>query len=150
MSASIPPASLRAVVDTNLFVSGLLIPPASLPARLVNAAIAHSFTLVTSPALDAELREVLARPKLTEHYQIDPAIQQALLDRIATAEHVIPSPTLPFIVRDPKDEKVLACALMPGVAYLVTGDDDLLVLDGDPAIGSLRIITVRQFLDLLP
>jgi putative PIN family toxin of toxin-antitoxin system len=118
MSASTPPNRLRATVDTNLFVSGLLIRPDSLPARLVDAVIAGSFTLVTSPALDAGVAEVLTRPKLTERYQIDPTIQHALLDRIATVEHVIPSPPLPITVRDPKDEKLLACALAGGVAYL--------------------------------
>lgn len=149
MSASIPPASLRAVVDTNLFVSGLLIRPDSLPARLVDAVIARSFTLVTSLALDAEVAEVLTRPKLTERYQIDPTIQRALLDRMATAEHVIPLWPLPVVVRDSKDEKLLACALAGDVAYLISGDEDLLVLNGDSALGSLRILTVWAFLALL-
>ena len=45
-----------------------------------------------------------------------------------------------------KAETVLATALAGIADYLVTGDQDLLVLDGDPAIGALRIVTVREFL----
>jgi predicted nucleic acid-binding protein len=44
---------------------------------------------------------------------------------------------------------VLACALGANVDYIVTGDEDLLVLDGHPALGSLRIVTPRAFLTIL-
>ena len=44
---------------------------------------------------------------------------------------------------------MLATALDGGADYLVTGDKDLFVLAGDEQLGSLRIVTVRAFLDLL-
>jgi putative PIN family toxin of toxin-antitoxin system len=146
---SIPFPKLRAIVDTGLFVSGLIVRGGSLPGRLIDAPIDGSFTLVTSSAIDAEVAEVLERPRLTERYHIDPTILHLLLDRIAIAEHVIPLDTLSIAVRDPKDAKFLACALAGGVDYLVSGDTDLLVLDGDPTLRPLRIVTVRAFLDVL-
>ena len=148
MSERTRASDLRSVIDTNLFVSGL-IAPAGLPARLVDAVLDRSITVVTSVELNLEVAEVLERPSLVRRYQIDMAIKQALLDRLATAEHVDPLPRLPLRVRDRDDEKLLACALAAGAHYLVTGDHDLLVLNGDPALGSLRIVTARAFLELL-
>lgn len=52
-------------------------------------------------------------------------------------------------VRDPKDVMILASALSGRAHYIVTGDDDLLSLDGAPALGALRIVTVRDFLAIL-
>jgi predicted nucleic acid-binding protein len=70
-----------------------------------------------------------------------------LLDALAVP--VTPRRRLPVHIRDPKDERVLAAALGGRADYLVTGDDDLLVLNGDPRIRTLKIVTVREFLDLL-
>lgn len=65
------------------------------------------------------------------------------------AERVDLLPVLPVSVRDPKDEHILAAALGGEADYLVTGDQDLLVLAGDPRLGSLQIVTVAAFMDIL-
>jgi len=70
-----------------------------------------------------------------------------LVDR--KAEIVIPVETVPVSVRDPKDDIVLATALTGEADFLVTGDVDLLVLNGHPAFGDLRIVVVREFLAVL-
>lgn len=49
--------------------------------------------------------------------------------------------------RDPKDDIFLACALAGQCDYLVTGDRDLLDLQGHPGLGQLRIVTPREFLE---
>lgn len=54
----------RAVVDTSVLVSALIGDPDAGPGRLVDAWREQRFVLVVSPNLLAELREVLARPKL--------------------------------------------------------------------------------------
>jgi len=54
------------VVDTNLFVRGLLKGPVSLP--LIQAWKEGRFTLVASEELLAELFEVLARPKFRRYF----------------------------------------------------------------------------------
>lgn len=56
---------------------------------------------------------------------------------------------LPVKVRDPKDEQVLATALGGKAEYLLTGDDDLLVLNGDSKLGRLQIVPGGVFLELL-
>jgi predicted nucleic acid-binding protein len=56
---------------------------------------------------------------------------------------------LPLTVRDAKDEMILASALGGRAEYLVTGDEDLLVLNEAAEIGSLRILRVREFVQQL-
>ena len=50
------------------------------------------------------------------------------------------------VCRDPDDDEVLALAVAAGCGWVVTGDKDLLVLDGYDGI---RMVTVRQFADTM-
>jgi len=75
MSASSELPDLRVVIDTNLFVSGLIAREDRPPAVLIDAVMAGRFTLVTSVDLDVELSEVLARPKLKDRYAIDSTLR---------------------------------------------------------------------------
>jgi predicted nucleic acid-binding protein len=79
------------------------------------------------------------------------AVVAALLRRMRVqGERVLPTETVPVAVRDVKDIHLLAAALGGDADYLVTGDDNLLVLNGDPALGWLRIVTVRTYFDAQP
>ncbi len=60
------PSMLRVVIDTNLFVRGLLKGPVTIP--LMQAWKEQRFKLVTSEKLIAELFEVLARPKFNRYF----------------------------------------------------------------------------------
>ena len=102
-----------------------------------------------TPDLLQEISDVLRRPRLSERYGLTPEEVATLLSLITRwALLVEPRSALPVAVRDPKDEIVLAVALA-GAVYLVTGDDDLLALAGEAALGGLRIVTPRQFLQAL-
>jgi putative PIN family toxin of toxin-antitoxin system len=146
MSASPPSKPVRATVDANLFVSGLI--GRGLPTQLLRAWQARRFRMVTARPLREEIAGVLARPKFRRH-GLTPERSAGILDALAAADQATLLPTLPVTVRDPADAKYLACALGGQADYLVTGDEDLLVLDGLPALGALRIVTVRTFLRLI-
>jgi len=60
----------------------------------------------------------------------------------------IPIPRASIKVRDPKDVVVLAAALQGHADYLVTGDQDLLVLASHKSIKPLKIISPAEFLQL--
>ena len=93
---------------------------------------------------------MLRREKFTVRFRITPEERDGLLTLIDTrADIVTPLSSLPIVVRDVKDEIVLATAIAGNADFIVTGDQDLLVLDGDPVIGKLRIVTVRAFLAAL-
>ncbi len=65
------------------------------------------------------------------------------------AIQAVPLSSLPIQSRDPNDDMFLAVALGAAATFLVSGDNDLLSLKGAPELGELRIVTVREFLDLL-
>ena len=139
----------RAVVDTNLFVSGIIL-KRDVPYLLLESWHHGLFILVTSQLLRAELEEVLKRPEICQKYQIHPEETSLLINLFdQKAEKVTPIKKLPVQIRDPKDEVVLATALGGRADYLVTGDNDLLVLNNHPKLGKLLILTAREFLDQL-
>ena len=124
--------------------------PEGRPRRILHAWYERAFALLVSPTLVTEYTRVLARPRLHTRYGLDPTEAAVFLDLIgARAVVVAPRAPLPLTVRDPKDDMVLAAALGGPADYLVTGDDDLLALAGDPRLGALSIVTPRAFLDAL-
>ena len=134
----------KAVIDTNLFVSGL-ISPHSLPSQIIRAWRGKRFKLITSMTLLEELADVLHRPKMTRYgfseekiIIIIKSMEKLVLD--------IPDSKLPIDLRDPKDKHVLLCAVRGKADYLVTGDQDLLVLKNDNRIKPVEIVTVSEFI----
>lgn len=131
---------VRAVLDTNVFVSALL--GKGSPTRLYEAFKQGSFWLVSSKELIAELAEVLLRPELAIS-AADIKIAFRLLRRRA----LIIQPTHRInVCRDPSDNLVLECALSGNSDWIVTGDKDLLVLH--PFRG-IRIVSPTSFLKRL-
>lgn len=136
-----------AVVDTNIFVSGLILKK-GLSYQLVNLLKKDSFVLILSKDLRTELEEVLRRIKFAKFLSEDKISRFfRMIDTIAIV--VSPKFNLPVKIRDPKDEIVLAAALGGKADYLITGDQDLLVLKGNSKLGNLGIVTVSEFLALL-
>lgn len=70
-------------------------------------------------------------------------IEDALADYLDNVIHIEISNTLRGICRDPKDDMVIECAVEAGAEIIVSGDKDLLALDG---CRSIRILTPREFL----
>lgn len=137
----------RATVDTNLFVSGLIIEK-GLPYQLLEQLRRKSFVLINSQPLRSEIEEVLRRAKFSASIT-EPKIKAFLLLLDVISVMVVPQLNLPVEIRDPKDEKILATALGGEADYLVTGDKDLLDLKDNPKLESLKIVTAKEFLQLL-
>lgn len=71
----------------------------------------------------------------------------AILMALVTKAEVTPGQLqLPGVTRDPKDDAVVACAKEGQADYIVSGDQDLLVLDSYEGI---QIVTPQQFVDIL-
>ncbi len=90
---------IRAVIDTNLFVRGLLKGPATLP--LIQAWREQRFRLVTSEELLTELFEVLARPKFSCYFTREDV--RELGDLIYEQAEIIEPDVHINPCRDPKD-----------------------------------------------
>lgn len=138
----------RVVVDTSLCISGLLWKRGA-PFRLLEKVRLRAVQLVVTRNLRAEYERVLRRPKFAEKYGLTEQEADEFLRVFDQISHTVqPAPTS-LRVRDPKDQIVLEAAIGGRAAYLVTGDADLLDLDGHVSLGDLRIVTATQFLDSL-
>lgn len=141
-------AAPRAVVATNVFISGV-ISPGGRPSRLLDLWLEGWFELLLSNEQHTELADVLSRPKVVQSFRLGPTLLTDLYAGLAAATRVMPSPSIPVSLRDPNDVPILAAALGGNADYLVTGDNDLLIHKDDPRLGNLQIVTVLQFLAVL-
>lgn len=139
----------RVVLDANVFVSAV-INQYGAPRRILDAWKQQQLALLVAPMLLAEVGEVLRRPRIRAYHKLsDGELSDLFTHVLATAEVVAPLSPIPLTARDPDDNTFLAVALGGHATYLVTGDDDLLSLQGHEALGSLQIVAARDFLDRL-
>ena len=129
---------LRAVLDTNVLVSAVLLPH-SVPRRVFDQVILRA-RLLLSVAVIAELSDVLSRPKFDRYISANDRLE-FLAKTIRDAESVDVDLTLTDC-RDPKDNKFLELAVSGSATHLVTGDADLLTLN--PFRG-IAIVTPSDF-----
>lgn len=134
----------RVVFDTVILVRGL-INPRSVCGRIVFLH-AHQYQLVLSHPVLLEVMDVLQRPELVHKFRTLPGLDmRRVLDIVSHAE-IVELPDIPAVSRDPNDDKFLATAAVAGAAYLVTEDEDLLVLK---EYQGARIVTALGFLAVL-
>ena len=118
---------MRAVIDTNVLVSALLWggTPRALLEHVRNGAV----TLISSPALLAELARVLERPKFdVVLLRSNTSRAQTLAEVRQLADVIDPSLLSQPVCRDKDDDEVLALAVDAQVDIVISGDDDLLSL----------------------
>jgi putative PIN family toxin of toxin-antitoxin system len=137
---------IRAVLDTNVLVSGLIVEQG--PSRqILDAWLEGLYTLVTSLYLVAELEHALSYPRIAKRLRLDEAELRAILAALLSQAEVIPGRLrLPGATRDPKDDDVVACAREGEAAYIVSGDQDLLALG---EYENIQVVTPRQFMEIL-
>lgn len=140
---------IRATVDTNLLVSGV-IHQGGTPGRVLDASAQHAFALVTSFEQRAELEAVLRRPKIVEKYGVTIAKREWILSALDSADIIVKPVSVPDgLVRDPKDRHIVGAAIAGAVDFLVSGDLDLLVLAGHPILVATEVVTAAEFLTRL-
>jgi hypothetical protein len=111
---------LRAVLDTNVFVSAFLSRSPTSPTReLIQRWLADEFTLLISDALLDELAEKLIERDIAQEQVI---AFLARLTSLAEQVFVPPEAVQPVIPADPDDNHVVACAVVGGADYLVSYD----------------------------
>jgi putative PIN family toxin of toxin-antitoxin system len=105
------------VLDTNVLVSGLL-SPSGPPGRLVDVLLGRRLELAFDDRIEAEYREVLARPKLG----IEPIRRDAFLAILQFQEHVIALPWPHQASPDEDDVVFLEVAVQTPARTVVTGN----------------------------
>jgi len=138
---------LRVVLDTNQFVSSVLVKQ-GLPAQVLDAWRRHEFLLITSPSIIAEIRSTLSYPRIRRKYPItdddvDRLVTLLEQDALVVSGEIDASGAVPA---DPADDMVLACAIEGQADLIVSGDRHLLDLGEYQGI---PIVTAREFLERL-
>ena len=133
---------LRLVIDTNIWISLLISKKLE---TLDNLFFSKEIEILFSEELIDELKVTISKPKLKKHFGKRNALEEMLLvfepymDFIEVKKQV-------NVCRDEKDNFLLALAEEGEVDYLITGEDDLLVLR---SFKKTRIITISDFLKMM-
>lgn len=136
--------SPRLVIDAVGFVRAL-INPRSAWGTIV---FIHSddYVVVMSDELEYEIRDVLARPRISRKFDaLSEALVVVLNTTIQEAERVMLG-EIPQVCRDPNDDKVLATALAGNADFIATEDNDLLDMG---AYEGIRIVNGLELLRVL-
>lgn len=132
------------VLDTNVVVSGILVPGGS-PGKVVDLWVKGAFTVAVSPTLIREYLGVLLRPKF--HGIGSPEERTKILEALLGLENtvtVLPKRPLNVVAEDPADNHVLECTEASGAECVVSGDRHLLALQ---RFGTAEILSPALFLE---
>ena len=134
---------MRAVLDTNIFVSALLV-DTSPPAQILAFWREGKFRLLTAAEQLDELARVTRYPRIRA--RLTPALAGRLINEIRDVALLVG--TLPLVERspDPYDNYLLVLAEAGNADYLVTGDKTGLLALRDHH--GTRIVTARDFSEL--
>lgn len=125
---------MRAVLDANVLISGLLFGTGS-PARLLRAWLDGEFELVVSSALLGELERALTYSKLRARVKPSEAMEFVELQRRGARMFNDPDHAPSTRPPDSDDDYLIALA-ETAQAVIVTGDSDLLGLAGQAPVFS--------------
>lgn len=143
--------AVKAVIDTNIWVSAIL-NPFGFPSKLLRSFAKGLFQPAISEQMFLELAEVLNRPRIKDKYGLTVDDIKELLVLIEEhSESVLLSGDV-NICRDSKDNMVIETAIKGRVEYLVTRDDDI---KHDIKVSSflheyrISVLSVAKFLSII-
>jgi hypothetical protein len=131
----------RILVDTNIFISFLI--GRRLKGLESNLAQFKS-RLIFSEQIIQEIKIVTQRPKLAKYFPKNEI--EELIELIYSIGDNIMISDEPDICRDPKDNFLLEVADKGKADYLVTGDDDLLILKN---YKHTKIISYKEYEEIV-
>ena len=138
----------RVVLDSSVLISAFLTEGGTAH-QVLRAARGGAFVLCLSREILEETRSSLReKVKTIRRYYgyTDERIEEHIADLAALAELAGELPAIKAVPLDPRDDAIVATAIAAGADYLISGDRHLLTLN---AYRGIRILTPRQFLDLL-
>jgi len=127
----------RLVVDANAWISSLLSP--GFRDRL-DIVFDSKYSLVASESLFRELDRTIRKPYLVK--QINQVDYKIFVSKLKGFAEFVEVHSTVEICRDPKDNYLLALAKDGNADYLMTGDDDLLVMK---EFGKTKIVNLTEF-----
>ena len=113
------------ILDTNTYISGFVFQRSTVAAAVEKAQA--NFQMIFSEATWTELETVIHRPKFDKF--LDSFSRLLILESLKECTIFIEPTEIITDCRDPKDNKFLEIAIAAAAVFIVTGDNDLLVLN---------------------
>ncbi|MGH7961915.1 MAG: putative toxin-antitoxin system toxin component, PIN family [Candidatus Binatia bacterium] len=117
-------SELRAVFDTNVVVSAVLL-PRSVPRQAFDRVQKYGKVLISAATVD-ELNEILHRRRFDKY--VGEARRLEFLAALIREAELVNVTEVVAECRDPKDNKFLELAISGKATHIISGDADLLVL----------------------
>jgi len=138
---------IRAVIDTNVVVSGIL-NRAGVPAAVLRAA-GLRYELVWTPAIAVECRRILDLPRVLKRLKGREVQARQVLARLATLATLVPAELLGevrVVEDDPEDDVLFATAPAAGARTIVSGDAAVLAVG---SFAGVLAVSAAEFLATL-
>lgn len=135
---------IKLVLDTNTIISGLFWKGNEF--QLLEKIEKGNAELFLTQDMLLEIGKVLHYPRLEKYVRSAGITPEVLLEKIISFSILLDAQEQVTVCRDPEDDKVISCAIAANAQYIVTGDEDLLVLKKYKGI---QIITTKEVLELL-
>ena len=128
---------IKVVLDTNVFISALFWKGA--PYQIFKRILEGAILNFVSPQILAEIKE-----RLLDKFKLPPEKVKEFLEIIVfNSQLVYPKKKLNIVKKDPKDNKILECALEAKASFVISGDKHLLEIKEYKGI---KIVTPREFI----
>lgn len=130
---------IKIVLDANVFISALFWKGA--PYQMVQKIIKGEILNFTSPQILQEIKE-----KLLIKFELPPEKVKEFLEIIVFNSKIIrPEKEVDIVRKDPKDNKIIECALGAKAPFIISGDKHLLEIK---EYRGIRIISPKEFLSI--
>lgn len=126
----------RVVVDTNVIISAVVF--GGNPAQIITMGGTKAVELYLSQHILQEVAGVLRKK-----FSWSPKQTRRTIEVLQRAASVVKPTERIFIARDEDDNAVLECAMAAQADYLISGDEDLLVLKEN---AGTKIVSPTQFI----
>jgi putative PIN family toxin of toxin-antitoxin system len=135
---------MRIVVDTNVWISGLLLPKSD-AGKIIQGWKTARYQIIISKYILEEIGRVLTYPKIQKRLGWNQIKIRHYLDTLAFFTEMVENNEITVTVKaDPKDSPILSTLVNSSSAFLITGDTDLLELKE-----KYPIVSISEFLRIL-
>ncbi len=131
---------LRVVFDTNIYLSAILF--GGNPRQCLNLARSNQINLFISKFILLEIAEKLQGKFLWNREEVKEVLEGILV----FANVVYPESKIDIIKQEPKDNRILECALEAKAHYIISGDKKHLLSLGK--FNKIPIVSAKDFLDI--
>ena len=138
---------IKAVLDSGVIVSAF-VTPKGISAELLHSARQDLFKIYLCEQIFEEIKRVLLTyPHIREQYFYSNRQVAMFCQGLRDATNLVAKiPVIKVIANDPNDNMVVACAIKAKAQYIVTRDDDMLVIGKYKGI---KIVTPEEFMEVL-